>query len=152
MDADPGAKSGFPSAEMSIEAFRPVSKPASIYFIGAGGTTFGHQHGGLPLFSLGGPSRLAAYGVNQFLTNQYFYFRGGYLHRLLTMPSFLGSGVYFDGHYEVGRPYGPTNTTGLINDGVAGIVMQTIIGPILVGGSVGESGYRKWFFQLGRVF
>ena len=152
MDANPGAKGGFPSAQMTFAAFHRLSKPASLYGIAEGGTTFGYQQAGLPRFSLGSPSRLAAYGVNQFLTNQYFYFRTGYLHRLGGMPAFLGSGLYFDGHFEVGKPYGLPNAPSLPMDGVIGVVMETILGPVLIGGSFGESGNRKWFFQLGRVF
>jgi len=26
------------------------------------------------------------------------------------------------------------------------------VGPMVLGGSIGDSGHRKWFFQLGRVF
>jgi NTE family protein len=152
MDANPGAKGGFPSAQVEFEAFHRISNPASLYGIAAGGTTFGYDQVGLPRFSLGSPSRLAAYGVNQFLTNQYFYFRAGYLHRLGEMPAFLGSGLYFDGHFEVGKPYGLPNAPSLPMDGVIGVVMETILGPILIGGSIGESGNQKWFFQLGRVF
>jgi len=121
-------------------------------FTAAGGTTFSHAQTGLPLFSLGGPSRLAAYGLNQFLTDQYFYFRGGYLHRIGNAPSFLGGGVFLDVHYEVAKPYGLPNAPTLPNDGVVGLIVDTVVGPILVGGSIGESGHRKWFFQLGRVF
>ena len=29
---------------------------------------------------------------------------------------------------------------------------ETAVGPFFIGGSVGDSGHRKWFFQLGRVF
>lgn len=152
MDAYPGAKSGFPSAEMNFDAFHRLNNPASVYFIAAGGTTFGQHPGGLPLFSLGGPSRLAAYGINQFLTSQYFYFRGGYLHRIGEMPAFLGSGLFLDAHYEVAKPYGLPNAPTLPNDGVVGVVMQTVLGPVLVGGSFGGDSHRKWFFQLGRVF
>jgi NTE family protein len=152
VDTNPGGNNRFPSAEMTLAAFRPVQPKASIYLVASGGTVFGHEQTGLPLFGLGGPSRLAAYGINEFLTNQYFYFRPGYLHRLTTMPAFLGSGMYFAGHYEVGKAYGLPNVSGLAQDGVAGVIMETIIGPVMVGGSVGGSGHRKWFFQLGRIF
>ena len=152
IDAHPGAKSGFPSAELTLSAFRPISKPASLFFTASGGTTFSHAQTGLPLFSLGGPSRLAAYGLNQFLTDQYFYFRAGYLHRIGNAPSFLGGGVFLDVHYEAAKPYGLPNAPTLPNDGVVGLIVDTFMGPILVGGSIGESGHRKWFFQLGRVF
>ncbi len=152
MDAYPGAKSGFPSAELNFEAFHQLSEPASVYVTAAGGTTFGQREGGLPLFSLGGPARLAAYGLNQFLTNQYFYFRGGYLRRVADMPAFIGSGLFLDAHYEAAKAYGLPNAPTLPNDGVVGVIMETILGPVLVGGSVGGDGHRKWFFQLGRVF
>jgi NTE family protein len=158
IDAYPGARSGFPSAEMTFNAFHRISNPASLYFTAAGGTVFGHNQTGLPLFSLGGPGRLAAYGANEFLTDQYFYFRGGYLHRLRNMPSFIGSGLYLDVHYEIAKPYGllmaPTlqKESTLPMDGVVGVIAETFLGPVSLGGSLGDAGHRKWFFQLGRVF
>jgi hypothetical protein len=32
------------------------------------------------------------------------------------------------------------------------LVAQTLLGPIQVGTSFGDSGHRKFFFQVGRVF
>lgn len=152
VDANPGATSGFPSAELSLAAFKPVSKRGSVYIVGAGGTTFGHDQSGLPQFSLGGPNRLAAYGTNEFLTNQYFYGRLGYLHRIMEMPPFLGKGVYLAGHYEVAKPYGIPNVSTVPNDAVAGFAAESILGPIFAGASVGTDGHWKWFFQVGRLF
>jgi len=34
----------------------------------------------------------------------------------------------------------------------AGVLAETAIGPLVIGGSFGDSGHRKWYFQLGRVF
>ncbi|MBV8866951.1 MAG: BamA/TamA family outer membrane protein [Acidobacteriaceae bacterium] len=152
LDAYPGAKNGFPSAELNFQAFHRLSEPASLYFTAAGGTTFGQHEDGLPLFSLGGPARLAAYGLNQFLTNQYFYFRAGYIRQVAQMPAFIGSGLFLDAHYEVAKPYGLPNAPTLPNDAVVGVIMETIIGPVLVGGSVGGDSHCKWFFEIGRVF
>jgi NTE family protein len=149
-DANAAAKGAFPSGELTLEAFRKVSNPGSIYAIGAGGTTFGYENVGFPLFALGGPPRLAAYGVNEFLTNKYLYGRLGYLHRLTYLPPFLGNAIYVDGHVEAANTYLPH--AGVPGDVVAGFIMETILGPILIGGSVGESGHQKWFFQLGRIF
>ena len=151
VDARPGADNGFPSAESTISAFLPVSQSDSVYGIVAGGSTFRHRQTGIPPFSLGGPARLAAYGLNEFLINQYFYFRLGYLHRIAELPPFLGTGVYLNAHYEVAKPYGSLSSQ-LPNDGVLGVIAQTLLGPVMIGGSVGDRGHRKWFFQLGRVF
>lgn len=152
VDANLGARSGFPLSETIFQVFQPISKPASIYLEAAGGTTFGHNQTGLPAFSLGGPSRLAAYGINEFLTNQYFYFRAGYLHRLAQLPPFLGNAIYISGRYEIGKAYNLPNVTGLPNDVAVGLVVETVLGPAFIGGSLGDSGHRKWSFQLGKIF
>jgi NTE family protein len=40
----------------------------------------------------------------------------------------------------------------LSGDGAAGVIAETAFGPVFIGGSVGDTGHQKWFFQLGRVF
>jgi hypothetical protein len=37
-------------------------------------------------------------------------------------------------------------------DGGLGFMAETIFGPAYIGGSWGDSGHRKIFFRLGRVF
>jgi NTE family protein len=106
VDATPGAAEHFPSARMTVEGFRPVSRRGSIYGVAEGGTTFGYQQTGIPQFFLGGPDRLAAFGGDQFRVNQYWYTRLGYLHRIGELPTFLGGGVYLTGEYEAAKPYG----------------------------------------------
>jgi hypothetical protein len=48
--------------------------------------------------------------------------------------------------------YGFPLETKFPNDVTAGILAQTAVGPLFIGGSLGDDGHRKWFFQLGRVF
>jgi len=152
IDANLGATNKFPSAETAFTGFVPIGAPASVYAIAAGGTTFGYKNTGIPAFSLGSPTRLAAYGLNEFLVNQYWYFRLGYLHQIGSLPAFWGTGIYLTAQYEAAKPYGLPNGPRLATDGAAGLAMKTIVGPILIGGAVGEGGHKKWFFQLGRIF
>jgi NTE family protein len=152
VDTNPGATTGFPLATTTISGFVPISKPSSVYAVAEGGTLFGHSQTGLPAFALGSPSRLAAYGLDEILTNQYYYFRLGYLHQLASLPAFLGGGLYLDAHYELAKPFGGPGASRLPNDGVLGLVVQTIFGPMTIGGSVGDRGHQKWFFQLGRIY
>jgi NTE family protein len=151
-DQSPGAKSGFPSMDLKLGYFQPITKPASLFVESEGGTTFGTTSTGVPRFFLGGPVRLSAYGQNEFQGNQYYLFRAGYLHDLLILPPFLGKKVYAVGAYEIGKMYGVTTRTEFPNDVAAGLLAETALGPFFIGGSVGDSGHRKWFFQLGRVF
>jgi len=151
-DSSPGAKGGFPSMDLKVGYFQPITRPASIFLEGEGGTTFGSTSTGIPQFFLGGPVRLSAYGQNEFQGNQYYLFRAGYMHDLLTLPPFVGKKVYAVGSYEIGKMYGVTTGSEFPNDVAAGLLAETALGPFFIGGSVGDSGHRKWFFQLGRVF
>jgi len=151
-DQSPGATSGFPSMDLKLGYFQPIARPVSLFAEGEGGSTFGTTNTGIPQFFLGGPLRLSAYGNNEFQGNQFYLFRAGFIHDLLTLPPFVGKKVYAVGSYEIGKMYGVTTGSNLPNAVAAGFLAETAVGPFFIGGSVGDSGHRKWFFQLGRVF
>ena len=151
-DQSPAATNGFPSMDLKFGYFQPITHAASLFVEGEGGSTFGTTNTGIPQFFLGGPLRLSAYGNNEFQGNQYYLFRAGFVHDLLTLPPFVGKKVYAVGSYEIGKMYGVTADTNLPNDVALGFLAETAVGPFFIGGSVGDSGHRKWFFQLGRVF
>ena len=123
-----------------------------MFLIARGGSTFGSQGTGTPQFFLGGPGRLSAYGLNELYGNQYFLGRTGYLRKIFSLPPFVGRQVYLYGAAEVGKMYNDSQAPRLSGDGVVGLIAETHFGPVQIGGSVGDSGHRKWFFQLGRVF
>ena len=151
-DTVPGAPRGFPLSELYFGIVRPVSKPASVFLQGFGGTTFGHDNTGLPQFFLGGLGRLNAYGTNELRTDQYFLFRLGYEHEVFQLPPLIGRKAYVTCVYEVGKAYMVPNESGLPMDGSVGLVFETLVGPIGVGGSWGDAGHRKWYFGIGRIF
>lgn len=151
-DSSPGATEAFPSLNLYAGFFHPVSAKASAFLIARGGSTFGSTGTGKPQFFLGGPGRLSAYGVNELFGNQYFLARVGYLYKIFTLPPFVGTQVYLTGAGEVGKMYYDPSAPKLSGDGVIGLLAETLFGPVLIGGSVGDTGHHKWFFQLGRIF
>ncbi|HKV24284.1 MAG TPA: patatin-like phospholipase family protein [Candidatus Acidoferrum sp.] len=151
-DTSPGTSTAFPSLQTKIEYFQPVSALGSVFVDGEGATTFGYTQTGIPQFFLGGPFSLSAYGLNELQGNQYYLFRGGYLHDLWILPPLIGKRVFVIGTYEVAKMYGAPNQSKFPNDVAAGVLAETAIGPLFLGGSVGDTGHHKWFFQLGRVF
>jgi len=153
-DANPDATEHFPLAEARLGYFHPILKTNSIFLIGSGGSTMGYRNTGLPMFGLGGPQRLAAYGTNELLTNQYFLFQPGYIRRLKELSPLLGNNVYVIANYEIGKAYGAVNATDskLPNDFNAAVLVQSFIGPVVFGGSVGDRGHHKFYFQLGKYF
>jgi NTE family protein len=152
LDTSPRATEAFPTMQLDAQYFQPITHSGSIFVTAAGGTTFGIRHTGIPQFFLGAPNRLSAYGTNELQGNQYYLFRAGYLRDLFTLPPFVGRKVYAVGAYEFGKMYGVTNSSKFPNDFAAGVIAETALGPVLIGASAGDSGHRKWFFQLGRVF
>ena len=151
-DTSPGAASAFPSLQTNLEYFQPVSELGSVFVNGEGGSTFGFNNTGIPQFFLGGPLTLSAYGLNELQGNKYYLFRAGYLHDLWTLPPLAGKRVFVIASYEFAKMYGAPNESKFPNDLAAGVLAETVIGPLFVGGSVGDTGHHKWFFQLGRVF
>jgi NTE family protein len=151
-DTYPDATEAFPTLTATLQYFQPVHRD-SIFIIGNGGSTLGYEHTGDPQFFLGGVGRLTAYGLNELLGNQFFVGRIGYLKEIATLPPFVGKNVYIIGYGEVGKMYGdPFGAPKLSGDGAAGLIADTAFGPVFIGGSVGDTAHRKWFFQLGRVF
>jgi NTE family protein len=157
-DASPGAPTGFPVAELYVGAARRVTKPGSIFFQAYGGSTFGHEKTGIPQFFLGGPGRLSAYGLNELPTNQYFLIKLGYIHELLRLPPLIGNKAYVIADYELAKIYGlpPLElsfpSSRLPSDVAAALILDTLIGPLSIGASYGDSGHHNWFFRLGKAF
>ncbi len=151
-DTSPGGNHSFPVADLRIGLFKPITRPASLFLVSEGGTTFGYSTSGFPQFFLGGANRLSGYGTNELFGNQFYFFRAGYLHDLWTLPPLAGKKVYAIAGYEFGKMYGFPSASRFPNDFALGVLAETAVGPLVFGGSVGDSGHRKWFFQLGRVF
>lgn len=152
IDANPGAAHPYPLADGLALKFVQLSAPSSVYFGAHGGTSFGNELVGVPAFSLGGTNVFAAYGQNEILTNQYYQFQVGYLRRLIRIPVLLGDAVYLNGTVEAGKVFATPFRSQVPADGAAGLIVNTIFGPLEVGGAAGATGHRRVFFRLGRIF
>jgi NTE family protein len=150
-DHAPKAPGGFPSAQLNAVIFRKISKPASLFFGAEGATTFGEQSG-IPQFFLGGGLRLGAYGRNEIHTDQYFLFRAGYIREMGHLNPLFGEKVYALAFYEVAKPYGGSSPSRIPTDVNAGLVINTLFGPVFLAGAYGNAGNHKIYFQLGRIF
>ena len=151
-DTYPRTHLAFPLAEISFGVVRRVSGPGSVFVEGFAGSTFGYHDTGLPQFFVGGPTRLSAYGTNELRTDQYWLAKAGYIHELFRLPALLGNRVYATIVYEVAKAYDAPGASGLPTDGAAGFVMETLVGPLFIGGSYGDSGHHKVYFALGKFF
>ena len=150
-NANPGAPKGFPLSEVSSFNYFPIKPTTSLYLNAFGGTTYGYN-AGLPPFSLGGTVRLSAWGINEILTDQFFLFQTGFLRSLSQLPPFLGGKLYFNFRAEVGKAYGIPNLPTVVGDAAGIFEVNTLFGPVAIGGAYGNSGHAKFFFRIGRLF
>jgi NTE family protein len=153
-NTNPGAPGPFPLSEIQAESFFRLNAPSSVYVSASGGSSYGYK-AGFPAFSLGGSRQLVAWGTNELLTNQYFLGQLGYIRELAKLPPFLGSSVNFLGVLELGKTYKLSllpSPPHLPMDAAAGLLVNTIFGPVLVAGTVGDYGHARFYFQIGRVF
>jgi len=150
-NANPGAPKGFPLSEVSSSNYFPVKSNLSLYLNAFGGTTYGYD-AGVPPFSLGGTVRLSAYGTNELLTDQYFLFQTGFLRALAELPPFLGGKLFFNLRAEVGKAYGIPGLPAVQGDAAGIFQVNTLFGPLAIGGAYGNAGHAKFFFRIGRLF
>ncbi|HVO78995.1 MAG TPA: patatin-like phospholipase family protein [Candidatus Bathyarchaeia archaeon] len=155
-NANPLPPSSFPSLEVGSRNFFKISEPSSVFLSGFVGTTFNRKTG-LPQFSLGGSQLLVAYGQNELLMDEYFLFQLGYLRQLAKLPPLLGGGIYVLGVYEAAQVYNQPSyalnkASGFPTDGSVGLIVNTIFGPVEAAFAYGDTGHRKFFFRIGRLF
>ncbi len=151
-DANPGGSSKFFLTEGQFTNFTRIGELNSIFFSGGGGTTYGDNTVGVPVFTLGGSLYFPAWGTDEILTNQYSIGTAGYLRQLAKLPPLIGDKLYFETRADVGQFKTVTNGMRVPADAAAALVVNTIFGPAVVGVAVGDSGHHRFYFGVGRVF
>ncbi|MBV8514772.1 MAG: patatin-like phospholipase family protein [Acidobacteria bacterium] len=76
-DSYPESATAFPAGDATISGLLPITRDGSLFATFNGGTTFGHDSGGFPLYFLGGPTHLSAYGTNELFGDQFYLVRTG---------------------------------------------------------------------------
>jgi NTE family protein len=147
-----GAPQGYQQLEGSVGHFQPVSTGGSVFVRLQGGTSFDANDLGLAGLSIGGAFHLSAYDRNELLNSRYFLLQSGYQQRLFKLNPFLGDAIYGLGFVEVAKASTLTDSTTLPMDVAGALVTRTLLGPLFIGGSIGDSGHRKWFFGINRIF
>jgi NTE family protein len=148
----PSAPRAFNQLQVESSTFVPVSPKTSLFFTASGGMTAGGDAGVFQLFSLGGPFRLGAYKRDEFLGNHYALAGLGFRRELYRLPAPLGRKIYWGGWYEVGSAFDDPDAIVARHSFNAGVIAETLIGPIALSGSVSPTGRAKVNFSIGRLF
>ncbi len=124
-----------------------------VYAVGVDGGTMLNRRVGEPYrFTIGGPLRLSASGLDQYRGTDYFLTRGAVLRKVASLPAVLGQSIFVGAVYEAGQMHAPDLRTVTRQDVFLGVVAETPLGALTFGPAVGDGGERKLVFTLGRLF
>jgi NTE family protein len=122
-------------------------------FVGAGlGTSFNGTALPTNVFTLGGPLRLGAYRSGELRGQHYYAATAGYLRQVARLPDFMGGPVFAGGWLDQGDAFDDWDQARWrVNPGF-GVVMDTLIGPVILAGSAGFDGRWRTYVGVGRIF
>ena len=142
---------GITQAEIRGSIFWSPRQQHRAFLSGGAGTTWGR-----PLaseqFMLGTPLRLGAYDLGEIRGDNYAVLTLGYLRRVARLPDFLGGPIYMGGWVENGSAFDDIARMQIKTNVSAGAIGDTLIGPMLVGGSFAFNGAWRYYIAIGRLF
>jgi NTE family protein len=132
--------------------FWSVGPRNRLFVYGGIGTSFDSKPLPTDQFALGTPFRLGAYAAGELRGPRYYIATAGYLRRVGRLPDFMGGPVFVGTWLENGDAFADWQHAGWRTNGGAGLVMDTIVGPVIVAGSWGFDGRWRTYLGVGRTF
>ena len=132
--------------------FWSPSPRGRVFVYGGIGTSFDDDPLPTEQFSLGSPFRLGAYAAGELRGEHYYVVTGGYLRQIARLPDFMGGPVFAGGWLENGDAFDEWSLARWRTNGGVGLVMETLLGPVLVAGSWGFDGRWRTYLGVGRTF
>lgn len=145
-----GKTGGITQAESRNMLFQPISERNTLFSFGGFGTSFGETAPILRQFTLGGPFRLGGYGVDEFRGSHYASAGVGILHSRQILPAIFGGKGYVGAWYEGGTVFERFRRAKYRQSVSGGFIIETPLGPILLGGGFNDQGRGRFFFSFGR--
>jgi len=123
-----------------------------VFLYGGLGTSFDSKPLPTDQFQLGTPFRLGAYDTGELRGAHYYAVSGGYFRRVSRLPDFMGGPVYAGTWLENGDAFDQWEHASWRTNGGVGLVMDTIVGPVVLSGAWSFDGRWRTFLGIGRVF
>jgi NTE family protein len=147
----PSGLSQFGVIQERVDVATPLGSRYSLIYTLGGGTVLGPK-AYLPPFTMGGPDNLSSLGLGQLRGDRYFYGGIDALRAFSVDRSSYLNKVYLAIGAEAGKAFYGSNVGSPIYDGVLGVVAESPMGIIFLGGSYGSADSHRIFFRIGRLF
>ena len=147
----PRTNDGLTQAEAGVSNFWSWRERGErVFVVGQGGTSFGGSPLPTAQFVAGLPMRLDAFEVGQRRGDNFATLSVGYLHALGRLPDFLGGPLFAGAWLENGTVYDSGTDATLITQMGLGAIVETLVGPALIGYSFG--GASRFYVAFGRLW
>jgi NTE family protein len=123
-----------------------------LFVYGSLGTSFDSVPLPTEQFALGRAFRLGAYDTGELRGAHSYVATGGYLRHVGRLPDFMGGPIYAGAWLENGDAFDKWSHAGWRTNGGVGLVMDTLVGPVMVAGSWGFDGRWRTYIAVGRIF
>ena len=123
-----------------------------LFVLGGMGTSFDNDPLPTDQFALGSPLHLGAYNQGEIRGDHYYVVSGGYLRQLGRLPDFMGGAIYAGGWLENGDAFDDWDLATMRTHASVGVIMDTLVGPVILAGSAGFDGRWRTYIGVGRIF
>jgi NTE family protein len=121
-----------------------------LFVVASGGTSFNAEP--ISQFELGYPFRLDAFSVGERRGDHYGVLTVGCLRQLGRLPDFLGGPVFVGSWIENGSAFNSDADANFNTHAAVGVVVDSLIGPLVGATSFGLDGGWRAFIAIGRMF
>jgi NTE family protein len=147
----PRSSVDLPQLSGEADVFKTIGVKNTFFLLGGGGTSFAHHPLAIDQFLLGRPLHLGAYGVGEVRGDHYWIATVGVSREIGRMPDFLGGPVHVGVWLENGDAFDSWNALSWRTQVSTGLIVDTLIGPMLLGGSAGFDGRWRTYVGIGRL-
>jgi NTE family protein len=156
-DIDPPLESGRSSEDLTqvrgeASSFWRVHDRGRLFVLGGGGTSFGDRPLPTDQFTVGSPFHLGALDNGEVRGDHYYVMTGGYFRQLGRLPDFMGGPLFAGAWLETGNAFESGASAWPRANVSGGVVMDTLVGPVIVAGSAGFDGAWRTYIGIGRIF
>jgi NTE family protein len=121
-----------------------------LFVVASGGTSFDREP--VSQFQLGYPFRLDAFNVGERRGDHYGVLTLGWLRQIGRVPDFLGGPIFIGSWFENGSAFNSGEDADVHTHAAFGIVLDSLIGPLVGGTSIGFDGGWRAFIAIGPLF
>ncbi len=132
--------------------FWSLSPRGRVFLYGGLGATLDGEPLPSDQFVLGSPFRLGAYSTGELRGPDYYIVTGGYLRQIGRLPDFFGGPIFAGAWLENGDAFDGWSNAGWRSNGGVGVVLDTIVGPVMLAGSWSFDGRWRTYLGVGRIF